>query len=190
VLITERSPLKDRRPPGVRETLEVIGVDPSILTGIAHIRILVDGRVSVLNLKTLEFPSIARNETASISLAVAEYAAALAEFIDDWITAPVAIEQPFGGGKNLEGYGCHMLIVGGIQTLLAQKGIRTVAIQPQRTKSALCDNPYASKAQMIMAAKLLPNAAEQMDWKRLKHREAQADAIGVALAAARILRSA
>jgi len=190
MVTTLRTPLKDRRPAGARETFEIVGVDPSSLTGIAKLRILVDGRITVLNLKTLEFPSIARPSTAGISLAIADIVSALAEFVDDCDACPVGIEQPFGGGHDLEGYGCHMLIVGGLQTILAAKGIRTVAVQPQRAKVALTDDKHASKAKMIATARLLPKAAEQMDWRRKPHREAQADAIAVAIAAARILRAA
>lgn len=162
--------------------ITIVGIDPSKLTGLAVVRRTEDGRFRVMNLRTLDVPDTWEGAPGS-AIRIFQEAVALAEFAEGDVA--IALEMPFGS-RNLGTYGAQMLLVGGLLSLLSAQGVRHVRINVKGAKAAATGDPNASKAEVIEAVKRMPGM-ELLDWKRKPHREAQCDAVSVAIAGAQLI---
>lgn len=164
--------------------LTVVGIDPSKLTGLAVVRRTEDGRFRVMNLRTLDVPDTWDGAPGS-AMRIFQEAVALAEFAEGEVV--IALEMPFGNRTgNLGSYGAQMLLVGGLLSLLLAQGVVHVQINVKGAKAAATGDPNASKSEVIEAVKRLPGM-DLLDWKRKPHREAQCDAVSVAIAGAQVI---
>lgn len=160
--------------------LTVVGIDPSKLTGLAVVRRTEDRRLRVLNIRTLEIPDTWSAAPGS-AIRIFQEAVALAEFAEGRVA--VAIEMPFFAGTEHRGaFGAQMMLVGGLLSLLAAQQVDVRQVNVKSAKMAATGDPNATKAAVITAVKDLPGVATALDWKRKPYREAQADAVSVAMA--------
>lgn len=163
--------------------ITVVAIDPSKLTGLAMVTCASNGMLLVRDLCVLSLADT-WEEAPQSALAIFRAAMLLPQLVTDVDDFTVAIEMPFGAAHgNLGSYGAQMLLVGGVLALLADQQIPHVRIMPRQAKAATVGNHVATKADVIEAVKNLPGVAECLDWKRKPYREAQCDAISIAIAA-------